>query len=283
MTKRIFVAGAAGFIGQAVTNQLASWNHELFKYDITISPQHDLSLPVPTPWMRPQRFLDDFMPDVVINVAGLLGTSELFDDAEHAIRVNVIGANRLLEWCALNNRQYVGVTMPNVFPSIYTATHVASQALARAWQNGYDLKCSFVRAFNAYGSGQKWQDDAPQKIIPTFARRAWQNLPIPIWGDGTQTVDLVHVDDVARMFVEALRFTDGQVFDAGTGIPLSVNAVADMVIQMTGSRGGVHYLPMRKGEVATDIVAKGENWDLIDWRPELDWSKFEDVVKWYNF
>lgn len=277
---RVFVAGAEGFIGKSVVQELQTLEHNIFEYDISISRQHDLA---GNGWQNVNRFLDEFQPDAVINVAGLLGTSELFSNSEDALQVNVIGGNRLLEWCAVNNCQYVGVTMPSVFPSIYTATHVATQRLADAYRNAYGLLCSFVRAFNAYGPDQKWQAYAPRKIIPTFARAAWANEPIPIWGDGTQTVDLVHVDDVARMLVEALNHTDGVTFDAGTGIPVSVNQVAKLVIDITGSKAGTTHLPMRKGEVESDIVATGEGWDRLTWIPTFEYARFRKTVDWYNF
>jgi UDP-glucose 4-epimerase len=141
---------------------------------------------------------------------------------------------------------------------------------------------SHVRAFNAYGPGQAHGPGHPQKIVPTFARAAWQGLPVPVWGDGTQTVDLVHADDVGRMLVDAAGHGDDAVFDAGTGEAVTVNEVASIVLGITGSSAGVEYLPMRTGEEATTIVAKGEGWDRLDWRPVMDWQRLEDTVGWYR-
>ena len=115
-----------------------------------------------------------------------------------------------------------------------------------------------------------------------FARAAWQNDPIPVWGDGTQTVDLVHADSVGRMLVDAIRFGSDEVFDAGTGVPVTVNQVAEFVIRVTGSTAGIRYLPMRPGEEPTQVVAAGEGWGLLDWRPELNWGWVEDAVRWYR-
>jgi len=84
--------------------------------------------------------------------------------------------------------------------------------MATAWHHAYDVGVSHVRAYNAYGPGQAYGPGHPQKILPTFARAAWEGRPIPIWGDGEQTVDLVHSDDVARMLVDALRFNDDAMF-----------------------------------------------------------------------
>ena len=141
---------------------------------------------------------------------------------------------------------------------------------------------SHVRAFNAYGPGQAHGAGHPQKIVPTFATNAWLNEPMPIWGDGEQTVDLIHTEDLGRMLVDACDHRDDVTFDGGTGVSVSVNEVAHYVIERTGSTGGIQYLPMRDGEDPTTIVAKGEGWDRLGWHPELDWDQVGETVDWYR-
>lgn len=189
-----------------------------------------------------------------------------------------------MDWCLRNDATYVGITMPDAFPSIYTATKIASQRLATALHHSRELRVSHVRAFNAFGPGQKFGTGHPQKIVPTFAALGWRNIPLPVWGDGTQTVDLVHVDDIARLLVAATRLTENQIIDAGTGTALTVNAVAEFVLKVTKSYGGIEHLPMRDGEVPTHIVAGGEGWDLLppDSRPTFSWSDLESTIKWYR-
>jgi UDP-glucose 4-epimerase len=115
-----------------------------------------------------------------------------------------------------------------------------------------------------------------------FATEAWAGRPIPVWGDGTQTVDLVHADDVGRMLIEAVHHGDDAVFDAGTGIPVTVNELAHDVLRITGSSAGIKHLPMRPGEVPVEICAEGEGWDRLDWSPKLDWSRVAETVWWYR-
>jgi len=269
---RIAVTGGSGFIGHATVRAAEDAGHDVWAFD--------------------RRDGNDIMGDLsdlagattVVHLAGVLGTAELFDRGapEHAVELNVKGTLRILEWCRLNGAGYVGITMPPVFPSVYTATKVCAQRLASAWHTAYGIPVSHVRAFNAYGPRQAHGMGHPQKIIPTFARAAWQGLPIPVWGDGEQTVDLVHVDDVARMLIDAAQHGDDAVFDAGTGQAVTVNKVADIVRRVTGSPGGVEYLPMRRGEQPTKIVADGEGWDRLDWHPEMDWGRVASTVQWYR-
>jgi len=268
---RIVVTGGSGFIGKPTMGRLAQWGHEVWPFDL--SNGDDILGDLTT--------MDIKYPDVIINLAGVLGTAELFDDPSQAVDINVQGALNILQWCRRNHAGYVGITMPPVFPSVYTATKICADRLATAWHLAHGVSVSRVCAYNAYGPGQRFGPGHPQKIIPTFAVKGWRNEPIPVWGDGSQTVDLVHVDDVAHVLAAATRFGGDQLFDAGTGVSVSVKEVADAVIQMTGSTAGIEYLPMRKGEVPTQIVAKGEGWDLLGWRPEFSWERIEETVRWY--
>jgi UDP-glucose 4-epimerase len=208
----------------------------------------------------------------------VLGTHELFDAPQLAIDINVTGTLNVLNACVTNDARYVGISMPPVFPSIYTATKLAAVRLASAYHHSHGLPVSHVRAFNAYGPGQKFGAGHPQKIVPTFATKAWASEPIPIWGDGFQTVDLVHVDQLAAVLVKAMKYGDDRTLEGGTGVAHTVNDVAQMVIALTSSSTAIEYLPMRRGEVPTHIVAeKPPRGVLPAWRPEL----FRETVFWY--
>lgn len=265
---RVAVTGGRGFIGRPLLRELRNRGHQVWTLDL---PRHDV---------RTLRSLGG--ADAVIHLAGVLGTHELFDTVDLAIDVNVKGTARVLDAARQAGAAYVGITMPAVFPSIYTATKMAATGLEHAYHHTYGLRVSRVRAFNAYGPGQKHGPGHPQKILPTFAVEAWANRPIPIWGDGEQTVDLIHTDDLARLLADALGHGDDATFDGGTGVAMSVNEVARRVLDVTGSTAGVRYLPMRRGETPTTIAAKGEGWDRLDWHPEFDEAKFAAAVESYR-
>jgi UDP-glucose 4-epimerase len=269
---RIVVTGGSGFIGKSTLEWGQSVGHDMWTFDR--ADGHDI--------MGSLEGLKG--ADAVIHLAGLLGTHELFETVQDAIDVNITGAYRIMNWCLENDANYVGITMPDAFPSIYTATKIASQRLANALHHSRRLRVSHVRAFNAFGPGQKYGPGHPQKIIPTFAALGWRNDPLPVWGDGTQTVDLIHVDDIARVLVAATALTDNQVIDAGTGVALTVNAVAEYIIHVTRSTGGIEYKPMRDGETPTHIVATGEGWDYLSAteRPVFTWGQLADTVRWYR-
>lgn len=280
---KIAVTGGLGFIGRYVVRHAEKAGHEVSLFD-TVTDDADIRRDV-TDWTSVREGLDG--ADHVIHLAGVLGTHELFDSPGYAIDVNVKGTLNVLEWCRGNVAGYTGIMMPDVFPSIYTATKVAAARLATAYHHTHGVPVSHVRAFNAHGAGQAHGPGHPQKILPTFATQAWKGEPIPVWGDGSQTVDLVTADDLGRMLVDAICFGDDDVFDGGTGHAVSVNEVVDFVIARVHLLSGrpssrVDYLPMRRGEIPTHIVASGEGWERLGWRPEFRWDDVASTVDSYR-
>lgn len=264
----LVITGGAGFIGDSLRKRAERLGHEVFIFDRT----HGFDL------------LTDPLPpaDSVIHLAGVLGTDELFDDIDRAIDINIKGTVRVLDACRDKKMTYTSINMPTVFPSVYTATKVCAARLASAYHIAYGVPVSHVRAFNAFGPGQKHGPGHPRKIIPAFATDAWEGRPLTIWGDGTQSVDLVHIDDLARMLLDATGFGDDITFDGGTGQSFTVNQVADLVLTLTGSSVGVEHKPMRRGEVPTQIVAAGEGWDRLADVPVFSFAQFAETIESYR-
>lgn len=269
---RIAVTGGGGFIGRATIAAAQAAGHTAYPFDRSTGDD----------------VLGDLSnlkgADVVIHLAGMLGTSELFETAELAVHANVIGTLRVLEHCAYNSAGYVGITMPDSsWANVYQATKLCANRLATAWHRNRGVPVSHVRAFNAYGPGQKHGPGHPRKIVPTFATAAWAGRPLEIWGSGNQTVDLVHADDVARMLLTATQFGNDEIFDAGTGTAVSVYKVAEFVNAFTGNQAGVIHMPMRDGEEHdTNIIALGEGWGLAGWRPELSFALLGETIASYK-
>jgi UDP-glucose 4-epimerase len=271
LTMKVAITGGSGFIGEHVVEELKSRSYEPVVVDRVTGG--DILAPDLCSRVRGC--------EAVIHLAGVLGTLELFGNAEHAVDVNVKGALRVLQECQDHHMRFVGITMPQVWTNVYQATKGCAQKLASAWHQCYGVPVSHVRAFNAYGPGQKVY--GVQKIIPTFALKAWCSEPIPIWGTGEQTVDLIYVGDIAKILVDALSYGNDDIFDAGTGLSLTVNEVAQQVLSITGSTAGIEYLPMRAGELEyTKLAACGEGWNLLGWKPEWNAVEFERTIFWYQ-
>ena len=262
ITKVIAVTGGSGFIGRYVCEIIGRYGHVAIPIDRS-SDRESVDV-------RDGSAVSAHLAgcDAVIHLAGVLGTSELFADADRAVDVNIKGTMRVLEACRADDMVYVGITMPDCWRNLYQATKFAALRIAESYAESYGLRVAHVRAFNAFGEGQAYGQGHPQKIIPTFASRSWAGLPIPIWGDGEQTVDLVHASYVAETLVRVAvaglgpdrdqnpDWPNGRVVDAGAGVETRVIDVARMVGEITG-RTVVEFLPMREGETAgTKLCAK---------------------------
>lgn len=270
---RVLVTGSGGFIGSAVKEWLNKEGHEAVPYDLRDGNDiRDKDGVLAAAWGT----------DAIIHMAGMLGTHELFDTVEEAIDTNIKGNWHVLEACRQWGLSFVGIAMPPVFKSIYTATKVASTWMASAYHQTYGVPVSHVRAYNAFGPGQAHGPGHPQKIVPTFAYNITHGLAVPVWGDGEQTVDLIHVDDLAHMLVDALKFGDDDYFDGGTGKAFTVNETVDMVAECADESYTIDYLPMRRGERPTNIVATGEGWDKLGWSPSFDYDDLAETVEYYR-
>lgn len=270
------VTGGDGFIGRVVERELLQRGH----HPVCIDRATGINI-VDAGSVR------DALTgaDGVIHLAGVLGTSELFQEPEKAVETNILGTISVLKACAAENVKYVGITMPQVWDNVYQVTKNAAVGLSTAWHKHFGVAVSHVRAYNVFGIGQKV--GSPQKIVPTFAAAAWAKEKLPIWGDGLQTVDLVWVEDVARMLVDALDYGDCQTFDAGTGHQTTVKEVAALVWDFVNGEVDMDehckFYPMRKGEnEATKVAASGEGWDLLGWSPSWRPQELQRTVLSYR-
>lgn len=288
---KVLVTGGNGWIGRATCRELERQGHEYVTFDRHPGPRSALQDSPLDVREELQVYGAVSGADHVIHLAGVLGTHELLEAVHQAVDINVMGSINVIAACVKYDVPLTQITMPRVNPSVYAATKSCAMDLAEAMRIAEGLKVTYVRAYNAYGPGQAYGGDHPQKIIPTFASHAWAGKSLPVWGDGMLWCDLVHVDDVARMLVASMEFGDGQVFDAGSGYPQTVLEVARKVIAIVeeegdGSPVGITHLPPRKGErtESTDRdVAKGEGWDLLQgWRPIFDPERFREAVVSYR-
>jgi UDP-glucose 4-epimerase len=275
---KVLVTGGRGWIGRATCAALERAGHDAVVFDrsqgLDVRNAEAIALEV--------SYVEH-----VIHLAGVLGTHELFDHPGDAVDINVRGSLNVIMACSTHDVGLTEIVMPRVNPSLYAATKGCAMDIAQAYVEAGQLRASFVRAYNAYGPGQAYGGDHPQKIVPTFATKGWAGELLPVWGDGLLLTDLVHVDDVARMLVEAIRFGDGQVFDAGTGYAQTVLTVAERVIELTGGRSKVEHLDPRPGErrVSTDRDYAGgqEGWKLLGgWHPVFDPVRFAEAVESYQ-
>jgi nucleoside-diphosphate-sugar epimerase len=187
--------------------------------------------------------------DVVFHFAGLLGTSELLSQSPEAVDVNVKGTANVMEACRRRGvRTVFYPTKPNDWLNTYSITKKAGEEFARLYASQFGMDVRILRWLNAYGPGQKAYP--VRKAVPLMILQGLHDLDIEIWGTGEQTVDLIYTADLARNTVLYTLNNNGDatVRDTGNTLRMTVNELASLIHDMTGSQAGLRHLPMRAGE-----------------------------------
>lgn len=264
---KVLVTGGNGFIGQAVLAELSRRGHTPLIFDRHAKSEHfDFFLGD----IRDATAVTEAMAHAegYIHLAGVLGTAETIFNPRPAAETNILGGLNVLEAASQYDIPGVNIAVGNHWMNnTYSITKSSVERFAQMFRDERSLRVTNVRALNAYGPGQSvaypFGDSKVRKIMPSFVCRALSGLPIEIYGDGSQIMDMIYVDDVARILVKALEYTakEGPVFhtiEAGTGRPTTVTdialAVADEVTEIYGKDVEINYLPMRPGEPLKSVV-----------------------------
>lgn len=287
---RTVVVGGRGFLGRAIVAELQVRGDEVTVFDravpATISTAEDPGVRHVSGDIGSRDVLVAAFEgaDEVYHLGGRLGTSELESDVHGAIAANITGTVNVFD-AALAARvpAVFYPSKPNVWLNTYTITKYAAEQFATLYNTEYPIRICSLRLFNAYGPGQALT--SVRKIIPTFAVQALLGQPLSVYGDGRQTVDMVYSEDIGRIAVDFTRSGyKGPPVDCGRGIALSVVDVADAVNAYVGSRAGIRFEPMRRGESeGTRLVADPAplreaigRLDFADWE-----SSLAKTVDWY--
>ena len=274
----VLVTGSAGFIGGWVSAVLNRDGHVMIPFDggRDVRDAHTVA-----------KVIEEDHAEAVINLAGVLGTSETFGVAglRQAADVNIVGAVTVFGAAVRAGIPVVQIgTGHKGQPNPYAITKGAAEdlALARAQWKGEQI--AVVRAYHAYGPGQKTFPPHGQsrvrKIIPSFICRALTGMPLEVNGDGTQLIDLVHVADVADVLVKAIGGPYGAVTEAGTGKATSAYSAATEVITRCGGPSQIAHVPMRDGEPeGAAVVARNPACAEHPW----PWRLTETIVSYRDY
>jgi len=281
--KKILVTGCYGFLAGHLIQVLKEKKYEVVGLARHIPHNH-----VPYPDyvylgdMRDKELVEKAVSssDGVIHIAGILGTQETVNNPYPSVEVNVMGALNVLEACRIWKIPVVQIAVGNHWEqNSYSITKTCAERFAIMYAREHGVRVNIVRALNAYGERQKAKP--VRKIIASFITRALNNEPIQIYGDGEQLMDMVHVRDVASVLLKVLEneTTYGNVYEAGTGTALTVNEIAQTIINACGSTSALEHLPMRPGE-SVHAVVKAENPYPHNYIPFKE--GIQKTIRWYE-
>jgi UDP-glucose 4-epimerase len=153
--------------------------------------------------------------------------------------------------------------------SPYAESKLAAEHFCLGFHEKQLLKSVVLRLFNVYGSRQGVNDYSG--VITRFIDRSRQGLPLIIYGDGSQTRDFVHVSDVVEAVLISLENKDaeGEVFNIGSGAPISVLELAKAVLDLTGLNLEILYDEPRLGDIKYSYADISKAEKLLGYRPRL--------------
>jgi UDP-glucose 4-epimerase len=217
--------------------------------------------------------------EIVYHFAALMGTSARFHQEVRTTEVNVIG---MLHACqaALDAgvKYFIYPPRPILASWLtpYIITKTAATQFAQMYHDVYGLPTVGLLIANCYGPRERavlekntLRPGEGRKMMATFIEAALKNEPLPVMGDGEQSSDFVFVDDVVEACMRAPRDKAvGQIMDIGSGIDTPVKKVAELIIELTGSKSQIRYVPLRTGEVKVHTRSEiTPAMKLLDWQP----------------
>lgn len=162
--------------------------------------------------------------------------------------------------------------------SPYAASKKAAEALTHSYHHLHGLDISISRYFTVYGPA-----DRPDMSIFRFIRRIAEDEAIIVFGDGSQSRDFTHVDDIAAGTVAALKPLGYEVINLGGGRVVSLREVIDRIAALLGKSPRIEYRPAHPADVPTTWADVSKAARLLDWRPKVSIEEgLRRCVEWYR-
>lgn len=164
--------------------------------------------------------------------------------------------------------------------SPYAASKAAADLTVLAYAHTYGLPAMITRCSNNYGPFQH-----PEKFIPLFITNAIENRPLPLYGDGLQVRDWIHVEDHCRALLAVLnRGQAGEIYNIGAAEEHSNMEVAELIVQLIGKgRDIIRQVPDRAGHDRRYALDASKIESRVGWRAEQPFADgLRSTIRWYQ-
>jgi len=309
---KLLVTGAAGFIGSHYVRALLAGGYpgygaaEVTALDALTYAGDRARLPAAHPALRfvhgdvcdPELLLR-LLPghDAVVHFAAETHVDRSLDGPAVFFRTNVLGTQTLLE-AALRTgvRTVVQVSTDEVYGSIaegawtedspllpnspYAASKAAADLAGRAYWRSHGLDVRTTRCCNNYGPGQH-----REKLIPLFTANLLRGLPVPLYGDGSNVREWLHVDDHCRAVQLVLeRGRPGGIYNVGSGDALSNLELTAELLRLTGADPAlVRRVADRKGHDQRYALDDTRIRTELGYAPGIPFDRgLAETVAWYR-
>jgi len=271
---KALVTGGAGFIGSHLAERLLKDGDEVVILDNLSTGRlanletfrHHAKLQFVKGDIRDSSLMQLLVSrcDVVFHLAAAVGVQLIADDPVHTIETNIAGTEVVLESANKFGRRILLASSSEVYGKsekipfdenddfvlggtafsrwAYACSKAIDEFLGQAFHQQYGLGVVSARFFNTIGPRQTGRYGM---VVPRFVRWALKNEPLQIYGTGRQTRCFCYVEDLVEAVIALMRSeqTVGQVFNIGSSEEVSMEALADRIIEITNSKSRKEFVP----------------------------------------
>ena len=291
---RALVTGGAGFIGSHLCERLLSEGYKVVCIDNlctgvleNVAPflaseanfeyiEHDVNVHIDLPgeideiyhFASPASPADFVRIPIEILKSGSLGTHNCLGLARARGARFMLASTSEVYGDPLVHPQHedyrgnVSTTGPR---SVYDEAKRYAEALTMAYHRHHRVDTRIVRIFNTHGPKMR-EDDG--RMVPTFIRQALIGEPLTVYGEGTQTRSVQYVDDLIEGVLRLMKTGETRPVNIGNPVEYSVREVAELIIELSGSRSGISHQPLPEDDPqqrCPDITRARE---VLGWEPQ---------------
>jgi dTDP-glucose 4,6-dehydratase len=237
--------------------------------------------------------------DAIVNFAAETHVDRSLLDSAPFLRTNVEGTRVLLDSASrLGVQRFLQVSTDEVYGSLepsdppfteehplrpnspYAASKAAADLLVRAYHNSYGFPALITRCGNNYGPYQ-----FPEKFLPLFITNALDDLPLPLYGDGRQIRDWIHVEDHARALLRVLEEGQvGEIYNVSANGEQTNLHMAERVLSLMGKPANLlRYVTDRPGHDRRYGIDAGKLCRELGWQPRISLDDgLQATIEWYR-
>lgn len=313
---RLLVTGAAGFIGSAFTRMVArehpGWQvlaYDKLSYAGNLKGIGTLVDSGAISFIKGDiadseavaSVFDSFSPDAVVNFAAESHVDRSIDNQMAFMHSNVLGVSIMLD--ALRRIRpgcrFLQVSTDEVYGDLpldegepfteeaplhpsspYSASKAAADLITLSHARTYGTDVVVSRCTNNYGPGQH-----PEKLIPKTVMNALSGRPVPLYGDGLNVRDWIHVDDHCRALLAILQHgKTGEVYNVSASCPLSNRDLVYRIIAALGCEPSlVQAVKDRPGHDRRYAIDSSKLRSGLKWEPQVPFDTgLADTLRWYR-
>lgn len=292
----ILVTGGAGFIGRWVIKKLLEENHKIWILDnlsngseVNIAEfKENVNLEFIKGDIKNIPLLEELFKnkfEICYHLAASINVQDSIDDPRTTFENDTLGTFNVLEQCKKHNTKMVfmstcmvydranderGITEehPTKPASPYAGSKIAGENMVLSYWYAYKMPVVVIRPFNTYGPYQKSSGEGG--VIAIFIKRNLEGQILNIYGDGTQTRDLLYVEDCADFIIKT-GFSDkvnGEIVNAGLGKDISINELAQLISKDEKRIKHVEHIHPQS-EIPKLLSNYSKANKLLDWSPKV--------------